>query len=81
MKKIFLLVLTLALSLTCVVSCSGNGNQSEVEKPGKDDPVAEQYIYNSSSVLHLVYDPEILSENQINTIYGYHQGCVSGCSG
>lgn len=66
MKKIALLFLSLVLTVSMLGSCS-----FDFLKPNTDEKEKEKVdnlIYNGSTTLYLVYDPEKLSEDQIGKI-------------
>ena len=64
MKKILLLLVSSVLVLFVLTSCFGKKNE-----PPQTEEENKEYIYTADSTLYLVYDPEKLTEHQINLIY------------
>ena len=64
MKKFLLLLVSSVLVLFVLTSCFGKKNE-----PPQSEEENKEYIYTADSTLYLVYDPEKLTEHQINLIY------------
>ena len=80
MKKLSLILLVVLLCAS-LSSCFGKGNKDDDNK--NDDQTVENLIYNSSTKLYLVYDPEIVPESLVNKIvqdYSYSNITVLGRS-
>ena len=65
MKKIVLVIASLVLTLLCFTSCDIS---SLIQKPETENKIPENLIFNETSELYLVYDPESVPVDYANKL-------------